>query len=455
MLTKEKVKKWLGDNQAYVIFGIVMSVYCLLITSDRMDDVSIYGGVREAGPLITWLKFRWDTWTSRVLIDGVIVWMVEWNIWIFRILNWCMWMLLVYSIAELLHIQKNMQLSYILIFAFLIYPFKVIGSVGWCSVGVNYVWTSALGCYAVTSYTKLNRDKKIYKRNKKIFFAISMCMATIFAGNQEMLCTILCAVFGMLWLFTRKKSGPGYRFVVSTQFVLVLSELLVILTCKGNYIRKLQEAERWMKEYVNFTFWDKISIGVSDTINGLFAGNSFLCLLFAIVVCMAVYTGTRELFLRCIALLPVLFMISVRFLPDILKQEFGYLEDYWEHMPTLRQNDFFHMEQEEAIGLCIWLAVFICLIISIYMTCENFREMVFYSVVLGSGLATRIVVGFSPSIYVSGIRTFYFLDILIIVCMGYLLKKHYNKISVDRLRLLQGGMGILAVFNVFNTLGGM
>lgn len=169
MLTKEKVKKWLGDNQAYVIFGIVMSVYCLLITSDRMDDVSIYGGVREAGPLITWLKFRWDTWTSRVLIDGVIVWMVEWNIWIFRILNWCMWMLLVYSIAELLHIQKNMQLSYILIFAFLIYPFKVIGSVGWCSVGVNYVWTSALGCYAVTSYTKLNRDKKYIKEIKKFF----------------------------------------------------------------------------------------------------------------------------------------------------------------------------------------------------------------------------------------------------------------------------------------------
>lgn len=148
-------------------------------------------------------------------------------------------------------------------------------------------------------------------------------------------------------------------------------------------------------------------------------------------------------------------MICVRFLPDILEKEFGYLEDYWKHMPTLRQNDFFHMEQENVIGLFIWLAMFSCLIISIYMTCENFQEMVFYSVVLGSGLATRIVVGFSPSVYVSGIRTFYFLDILIIFCMGFLLKKYYNKISADKLRILQGGMGILAVFNVFNTLGGM
>lgn len=103
----------------------------------------------------------------------------------------------------------------------------------------------------------------------------------------------------------------------------------------------------------------------------------------------------------------------------------------------------------------MWLAVFACLIISVYITCENFQEMALYSIVLGSGLVTRTVVGFSPSVYVSGSRTFYFLDVLIIFCMGYLLKRYYNRISAGRLRMLQGGMGILAVFSVLNTLGGM
>lgn len=455
MLTKEKVKKWFGDNQAYVIFGIVIAVFSLFMNSDRMDDVTLYGDITEYCPLLTWLEYRWDTWTSRVLLDGVSVLMIAWNIWIFRVINWCMWMLLIYSIAELLQIQKNKQLSYILILAFLIYPFKVIGSVGWCNVGVIYVWTSALGCYAITSYTKLHRDAEKYNKKMKLFFAVSMCIAAVFAGNQEMVCAILCAVFGMLWLLTWKKADRFCRIVVSMQFLLVVGELLVILTCKGNYIRKMQEAERWMPEYVDFTFLDKLSIGITDTINGLFVRESFLCLLFAIAVCMAVFARTRLLSFRCVALVPVLFMMGTRFAPNLLQNEFTYLENFWKYMPTLRQNDFSNMDQETVIGLLMWLAVFACLILSVYITCENFQEMAFYSIVLGSGLATRVVVGFSPSVYVSGSRTFYFLDVLIIFCMGYLLKRYYNRISADRLRMLQGGMGILAVFSVLNTLGGM
>lgn len=455
MLTKEKVKKWFGDNQAYVIFGIVIAVFSLFMNSDRMDDVTLYGDIMEYCPLLTWLEYRWDTWTSRVLLDGVSVLMIAWNIWIFRVINWCMWMLLIYSIAELLQIQKNKQLSYILILAFLIYPFKVIGSVGWCNVGVIYVWTSALGCYAITSYTKLHRDAEKYNKKMKLFFAVSMCIAAVFAGNQEMVCAILCAVFGMLWLLTWKKADRFYRIVVSMQFLLVVGELLVILTCKGNYIRKMQEAERWMPEYVDFTFLDKLSIGITDTINGLFVRESFLCLLFAIAVCMAVFARTRLLSFRCVALVPVLFMMGTRFAPNLVQNEFTYLENFWKYMPTLRQNDFSNMDQETIIGLLMWLAVFACLILSVYITCENFQEMAFYSIVLGSGLATRVVVGFSPSVYVSGSRTFYFLDVLIIFCMGYLLKRYYNRISADRLRMLQGGMGILAVFSVLNTLGGM
>lgn len=455
MLTKEKVKKWFGDNQAYVIFGIVIAVFSLFMNSDRMDDVTLYGDIMEYCPLLTWLEYRWDTWTSRVLLDGVSVLMIAWNIWIFRVINWCMWMLLIYSIAELLQIQKNKQLSYILILAFSIYPFKVIGSVGWCNVGVIYVWTSALGCYAITSYTKLHRDAEKYNKKMKLFFAVSMCIAAVFAGNQEMVCAILCAVFGMLWLLTWKKADRFYRIVVSMQFLLVVGELLVILTCKGNYIRKMQEAERWMPEYVDFTFLDKLSIGITDTINGLFVRESFLCLLFAIAVCMAVFARTRLLSFRCVALVPVLFMMGTRFAPNLLQNEFTYLENFWKYMPTLRQNDFSNMDQETVIGLLMWLAVFACLILSVYITCENFQEMAFYSIVLGSGLATRVVVGFSPSVYVSGSRTFYFLDVLIIFCMGYLLKRYYNRISADRLRMLQGGMGILAVFSVLNTLGGM
>lgn len=457
MLTKEKSKNWLTDNQPYVIFGAVIAIYSLFMNSNRMDDATLYD-ILDYSPLITWLQFRWDTWTSRVLLDGVSVLMVSWNIWIFRILNWGMWMLLVYSIAELLDIRKNRQLSYILVFAFLIYPFKVIGSVGWCNVGVIYVWTSALGCYAITSYTKLNRDITKYSKTVRILLAVSMCMAAVFAGNQEMVCAILCAVFGMLWLFTRKKAGRFYRVLLSVQFALVVTELLVILTCKGNYIRKAQEAQRWMPEYMNFTFWDKLSIGITDTINGLFVRESFLCLLFAIAVSMAVFARTKLLLLRCVSLLPVLFMTGIRFLPQLLQNEFGYLEGSLEYMLTPGRGGqiaFANMEQETIIGLLMWLAVFACLIISVYITCESIQEMIFYSIVLGSGLATRAVVGFSPSVYVSGSRTFYFLDVLIIFSMGYLLKRYQNRISERNIRMLQGGMGLLAVFSVMNTLGGM
>lgn len=455
MLTKEKCKIWLFENQPYIIFGLVIALYSLFMNSNRMDDVSLYGDIMEYVPLTTWLKFRWDTWTSRVLLDGVSVLMVAWNIWIFRILNWSMWMLLVHSIAELLNIKKNRQLSYILIFTFLIYPFKVIGSVGWCNVGVIYVWTLALGCYAVTSYTKLNRDKIACGMTGRVLIAVSMCFAAVFAGNQEMVCAILCAIFGMLWILTYKKADKFYRVLLSIQFLLIGIELLIILTCKGNYIRKFQEAERWMPEYVDLTFIDKLSIGIVDTINGLFVRESFLCFLFAIVICMSVFTKTKLLSVRCLALIPVLFMAGTRFVPNLLQKEFSYLENSWKYMITPKVRDLGSMESGSVVGLLMWLAVFACLIISVYVTCKNIQEILFYSIILGSGLVTRVAVGFSPSVYVSGSRTFYFLDILIIFCMVYMLNGYKNRISERGIRILQSGMGILAVFSVFNTLGGM
>ena len=66
----------------------------------------------------------------------------------------------------------------------------------------------------------------------------------------------------------------------------------------------------------------------------------------------------------------------------------------------------------------IYLGLVICVALTIYFIHEKSMETLLELVILGSGLCSRIIMGFSPTIYASGERTSLYCSVaVLIVCM--------------------------------------
>lgn len=55
--------------------------------------------------------------------------------------------------------------------------------------------------------------------------------------------------------------------------------------------------------------------------------------------------------------------------------------------------------------------------------CDNKQDGFVLLAVLGIGFATRVIMGFAPSVWVSGSRTFFFWQMALLVCSGYLWRR--------------------------------
>lgn len=413
--------KW-KEIMPYALLAGVMFLYHIFIHIHKMDDVAIYGDLLDYTPLLPWLEYRYQTWSSRILIDGLIVLFVEYNPWIWKLLNIGCWLLLAHSVIRLCGCKDDLELKYITVFLILIYPIFTMGSAGWCATQLNYLWPLSIGSFALTSikYSGGDNPPSLHWSLYLIYPA-----ATVFACSQEQMCAAILAVLAAyLVLHTIKNGIPRHAVLLGSQLLLSAAQLLFILTSPGNQARKWIEVERWMPDYPLLSFRDKLYIGFTDTMERVaFQENNYLFLIFVSVLSALVFQRAKTLLLRLFALaLPAAVIAGTYFL---------------------------HHEQRT---VPYYLLIILCLIISFMIVCDNRQDFLVYGVVLGSGFAGRVAVGYSPSIYVSGDRTCLFLYGAVIFCTIKLLYDHKESHPkfLRTVCLLTGAVSLYCVAETLN-----
>lgn len=388
-MQKDKYREWMP----YFFLTGIMFIYHLFIHTHKMDDLAIYGDLLDYSPLLPWLKYRYETWTSRVLIDGLIVLFVEYNPWIWKLLNIGCWLLLAHSLIVLTGCRREWQIKYITVFLIFIYPIFTMGSAGWCATHLNYLWPMAFGCYALTIIT-VPKDRPL-----RWYRLLSYLCAAIFACSQEQMCVIFLTVMAAhLTLSVIFKTKPGHLYLKAAQFGIAAIQLFLILTCEGNQARKLVEVDRWMPDYPLLSFRDKLYIGFTDTMEiVVFPEDNAIFIIFSLILFTLVFLKTKNIVIRLFSLL----------LP----------------FATLIGTFLLHGRDR---GIPLYLLVIFSLIFSLGILSNNMRDFLGYGAVLGSGFISRVAVGYSPSIYVSGNRTCLFLYGTILFCMVKLLYDNRN-----------------------------
>ena len=178
-------------------------------------------------------------WSSRVVIEAVMLPLTAVSPWVWRILDVLMLLLLVWITADLFGTEKKLQ-AQILFFAMLwTVPFFSLSSAGWITTTVNYLWTSDPGSCGLAALEAWLKGEKCPPAE---YIVCPLCV--LYGANMEQMGAVLLGaylVMGLYLLAEKRKLSPFY-FV---QLGLVVLSLLFILWAPGNGERTISETERF------------------------------------------------------------------------------------------------------------------------------------------------------------------------------------------------------------------
>jgi hypothetical protein len=334
---------------------------------------------------------------------------------LWKCLDIIIWILLAWSVAKLIDFEKKETGNGCVLFLLLQYPVWHM-SVG-MTVPVNYLWPLALGIFAFTLIRKYFNDEKIGWG-----YYVLCLLAAIFAANQEQMGIIVCAVFLVSFLLAwyQKRKIP---LLFLPPFAIALAELMIALQCPGNKLRTSREIFKHLGLYKTFDTFDKLSMAWINTINTVFGEESIIFLLFFAVLAYYVWKKYSQKWIRGMALYPVCMSILYA-CNGVIASWYSNLENaFWmfQESESVTPDNVLDLSNYGCIltGTSVLLVtLWLCIILF-----DQWTEQVWIVTILAMGVGSRLVMGFSPTVYASNPRALIFLYFSIIIATLWIVKK--------------------------------
>lgn len=422
------------DQKKYGILAgmfLILLLAHVLIRADFGDDLA-YQNILANQSLSSFLRERYYTWSSRVLIEAVMLLFVTGNVWLWKIADSLMVLLFLWAVSELFggeSVQEKLRAQILMFCMIWIVPFFSLSSAGWITTTINYLWPLTLGLVAMLPLRHWILEEKIP------VWEYAVCpVCALYGANMEQMGAILLGgymVFGGYLWWKRKKLPPFY-FV---QLLLTVGSLLFILTAPGNACRTEAETQRFFPEFATLTPWQKLWMGFLDTTQYYFAAGegqkSYVFGLFSLVLWLAALLtffrqGKSEEKYRkysalglLVSLIPVLFYWGIGQAGNFLLNS-GLLTRGRNGIGVLAQNRQIPGMSYFSGGLVAFQTVCYLIVIAavagtvLYIWGVS-EEALLQLLILAAGFLSRLVVGFSPTVYASGDRTALFCTAAILI----------------------------------------
>jgi hypothetical protein len=430
---KEKVIEFFKKNGRFAILCLFILELALsmFVTPDKFDDAYFIEQV-TGNSIFSFVRDRYDWWSSRVIIEFILCFVLKTSKYLWVILEAFMVALAGYSISRVFVKENKNENTIMLIFMILAYPLNVMASAGWAATTVNYMWPLATLLFSLIPIRKIWDDENI-----KWYEYILYTIALFFAGNAEISCAILVGsyiLFTILYIVKNKK----VNLYLIIQNIIILASLAFIVTCPGNHARNQTEIAENFKNIEMLSFFDKISLGFTSTIGLLIGRGNIIYTIFTMIIAVFVFANYKEKLYRVIAVIPFLSIMLMHYLAPITVNMFGFITSFGELLisesvflsPATSNNLLY------AVPLIFAFANFISIGLSLLLIFKNLNSNVAIVVFL-AGLASRLIMGFSPTLFKSGERTMIFFEfsmiiISILIWQELIKKNEKNDLKVQK-----------------------
>lgn len=359
------------------ILSVVIAISFFLFVPFSNDDVAYF---KEQSFTFNWIiNERYMTWSSRVILESVLPFLCNHD-YVFRSVSVAFIAFNIYSIKL---IFNSFSLSFVLLFLSL-FPFYNLESAGLVATTVNYYYPAVLGLFIVGVLLK---DKKI-----PMWTVLAVILSSIIATNHEQMSLIL-VILSSLFLIKNRHNALAIGVLL-----LSILGLLNCALCPGNHLRLVAETAKWMPEFSDYSFFDKVYLGISSTLYFLnFSEPFFLILLTSILLFL--YKKKMLIVLSTLVFIYMVLRLPVR----MFMKSAGVILD---------GNFIYNFPFLSLLLLLAWdLFIFFLLVKSVF----NIKVKILLITLFILANLVRASVGLSPTVFASLSRPSIFSEIIIVI----------------------------------------
>ena len=412
----------------FIVYGALMLVIHMGIELNFGDDTQVFKPVLQAeGSLLgIWLEFlikRYQTWSSRLVIESVLILVVQ-STMLWRVLDTIIMVWIAVAFSLMFNREKRSSVNWFIVCAMFAYPMESMISAGWIASTTNYSWPLAMGMMAMIPISNLVHGK----RTGWIVYVMAT-VGLIYSVNQEQMCGVVLAISAFFLIWIKIRDGVFSKFILA-EIVVSFASMVFILTCPGNEERTAYEIIAKFPEFSEMSLFRKLEMGYSSALFEFFTKQNFVFVAFSIVLVVAVILHTKKAGLRWIAAIPFVSGMVMGVFASVFAPVFPYLVSIRESMTKFGTG----IELKEVLT---WIpdlyitAVAIAILIAIWSVYEEKKQALFPIYLLLVGLASRWVMCFSPTIWASDTRTYIFMYFSVIAVSIMLFRKVTEKNIVE------------------------
>ena len=431
------LKKIINNKKIlYSILFILLIIIHLLIKTNTNDDIWFKNVIKNISDLPNYLISRYNSWTSRLIIESLLIILLKLPKLVWCLLNTLMIFLLVYDIDNLFSKKNNKMLVLSLI---CLYSFIDMSSAGWYATTLNYLWPLSLGLYSLIPIKNhlISKTDKLYKY---ILYFLSL----IYACNQEQMCLIIFSIYLLFTIYFIYKKNIS-KFII-LQLIISFISLIFILTCPGNNLRNISETQTWYPAFENFNLISKAFIGIITTTYLLFYKSNFIILLLSLIIPISIFKKYNNKLYRIISLIPIIFYIIEIMLKSNINISIIYNIFNCINVYSIPHNEIeLTLANYCAFILCI--VYYLSILISIIISFKNKEEKYLLIIIYIIGLISRFMIGLSSTIYASGMRTFIFLDFSLLIISYYFIQE--LNLNIKYKKVLKY---VIIIFDILNII---
>lgn len=245
----KKSNDFISRNFEIIVLVVAIILVNIMLYTHYADDI-YFKSLTNKYSFIDFLTTRYHHWSSRLVIESLVYFFVQ-HTWLWRCLNLVVTFTGIYLPYLIIfgreEDQKNLNfLSIAALFTFV--PVTVFNGTGWISTSLNYWWAAVALEISFVPLYKIVKKIRITFYNK--LFAIAFL---IYGVNQEQMAFFSFAILMFYLFYLALICKPKIKDFVFIFFQWLISTLSVgfILTCPGNYTRKIDEVRTWFRDLVS------------------------------------------------------------------------------------------------------------------------------------------------------------------------------------------------------------
>lgn len=312
--------------------------------------------------------------------------------------------------------KENRAHAFLIYLMVLLVPLSVYNSSGWVMTTTTYVWP--LAC-SMPGFVIIKRDLT-HEESTPYEYAVSFVLSAI--GVTELSLVPVFFFASLIFLVyqggveKRRPSMPS-AYIIAV-FVLSVLGLFFALLAPGNRSRSVSELH-WFPGYDMLDFTDKMRLGmlaVMPCFWGLGYGLNYI--IFPLLFVMSLkFARDRQWKLATAQIPGIAIAVFFGVFPVVLGKV-THVPSFLLLFKNVQLDQFLQSPSSNfsvSLELNIYLYVLLVTVISVFYAAGKGYRGIIAVLIFVAGFCTRFMLGFSPTVYVSGIRTAYYMAISVFI----------------------------------------